>query len=69
MEAAQVSSVILTVIWIMVACFRLPAGMAKILARCDKFSHASNFAGSAFSGGNIVGGLAGNMVGRWFTRG
>ncbi|KAJ9658227.1 Golgi apparatus membrane protein tvp23 [Neophaeococcomyces mojaviensis] len=37
-------------------------------SRCDKFSQASSFAGSAFGSmpGNIAGRLAGNMVGRFF---
>jgi hypothetical protein len=38
-------------------------------SRCDKFSQASNLAGSAFSTGNIAGNIASNMVGRWFSRG
>jgi hypothetical protein len=38
-------------------------------SRSDKFSQASNLAGSAFSTGNIAGSLATNMVSRWFTRG
>lgn len=37
-------------------------------SRCDKFSQASNIAGSAFSGGNLAGNIASNMVGRFFTR-
>jgi hypothetical protein len=35
-------------------------------SRCDKFSQASGWAGSAFSGSGIARGLAGNMVGRFF---
>lgn len=37
-------------------------------SRCDKFSQASSFAGTAFGGmpGNIASRLAGNMVGRFF---
>jgi len=37
-------------------------------SRCDKFSQASSFAGSAFGSmpGNIAGRLAGNMMGRFF---
>lgn len=38
-------------------------------SRCDKFSQASNLAGSAFGGGNLAGSIATNMVGRWFSRG
>jgi hypothetical protein len=37
-------------------------------SRCDKFSQASNLAGSAFSGGNLAGSIASNMVGRFFSR-
>jgi hypothetical protein len=35
-------------------------------SRADKFSQASNLAGSAFSGGNLAGTIATNMVGRFF---
>jgi hypothetical protein len=35
-------------------------------SRCDKFSQASSFAGTAFLGGGIARGLASNMVGRFF---
>lgn len=38
-------------------------------SRCDKFSQASNLAGSAFGTGNLAGNIASNMVGRWFSRG
>lgn len=38
-------------------------------SRCDKFSQASNMAGSAFYGGNLAGSLASNMAGRLFTFG
>jgi hypothetical protein len=37
-------------------------------SKCDKFSQASNFAGSAFSSGNIATSIASNMVGRFFSR-
>ncbi len=37
-------------------------------SRCDKFSQASNLAGSAFSSTNPAGTLASNMVGRFFSR-
>lgn len=37
-------------------------------SRCDKFSQASNIAGSAFSSSNLAGSLASNMVGRFFAR-
>ncbi|KAF4124048.1 Eukaryotic protein of unknown function (DUF846) [Geosmithia morbida] len=38
-------------------------------SRCDKFSQASNIAGGAFSGTNLAGSIATNMVSRFFTRG
>lgn len=38
-------------------------------SRCDKFSQASNLAGSALSSGNIAGALASNMASRLFTFG
>ncbi|KAL7628383.1 Golgi apparatus membrane protein tvp23 [Parahypoxylon ruwenzoriense] len=38
-------------------------------SRCDKFSQASNLAGSAFYSGNIASGIASNMIGRLFTFG
>lgn len=38
-------------------------------SRCDKFSQASNLAGSAFGGTNLAGSIVSNMAGRWFSRG
>lgn len=38
-------------------------------SRCDKFSHASNMAGSALYSGGLAGNIASNMVGRLFNRG
>lgn len=38
-------------------------------SRCDKFSQASNLAGSALGTTNLAGTLASNMVGRFFSRG
>ena len=45
-------------LWLPLVVIALVLTVMNTLAfsRCDKFSHASNFAGSAFSGGNIVGG-------------
>ena len=37
-------------------------------SRCDKFSQASNLAGSALGTTNLAGSIASNMAGRWFTR-
>jgi len=38
-------------------------------SRCDKFSQATNLAGSAFSSTNLAGNIASRMVGRFFSRG
>jgi hypothetical protein len=38
-------------------------------SRCDKFSQASNMAGSAFYGGNLAGNIASSMASRLFTFG
>ncbi|VUC20344.1 unnamed protein product [Clonostachys rosea] len=56
--------------WLPLVIIALVLTMMNTLAfsRCDKFSQASNIAGSAFSGGNIAGSIATNMVSRWFTR-
>lgn len=35
-------------------------------SRCDKFSQASNIAGSALSGGNLAGSIATGLAGRFF---
>lgn len=37
-------------------------------SRCDRFSHASNIAGSAFSTTGLAGNIATGMVGRFFSR-
>jgi hypothetical protein len=42
---------------------------ALAFSRCDKFSQASNMAGSALGTTNLAGSIASNMVGRWFSRG
>ncbi|KAL0936497.1 Golgi apparatus membrane protein TVP23 [Colletotrichum truncatum] len=42
---------------------------AMAFSRCDKFSHASNMAGSALYSGGLAGTIATNMVGRFFNRG
>ncbi|CAH0049691.1 unnamed protein product [Clonostachys solani] len=56
--------------WLPLVIIALVLTMMNTLAfsRCDKFSQASNIAGSAFSGGNLAGSIATNMVSRWFTR-
>jgi hypothetical protein len=38
-------------------------------SRCDKFSQASNMAGSAFSGGGLAGNVVTGMLSRLFARG
>ncbi|KAH6636694.1 hypothetical protein F5144DRAFT_568347 [Chaetomium tenue] len=57
-------------IWLPLVAIALVLTITNTLAfsRCDKFSQASNIAGSAFSGGNLAGSIASNMVGRFFTR-
>ncbi|KAH8737332.1 hypothetical protein BGZ61DRAFT_438121 [Ilyonectria robusta] len=56
-------------LWLPLVIIALVLTIMNTLAfsRCDKFSQASNMAGSAF-GGNIATSIASNMVGRWFTR-
>ncbi|KAL2444207.1 Golgi apparatus membrane protein tvp23 [Exophiala dermatitidis] len=57
-------------IWLVTIVIALVLTITNTVAfsRCDKFSQASNFAGSAFLGGGIARGLASNMVGRFFNR-
>ncbi|KXJ89241.1 hypothetical protein Micbo1qcDRAFT_166062 [Microdochium bolleyi] len=57
--------------WLPLVAIALTLTITNSLAfsRCDKFSQASNLAGSAFSGGNIAGALASNMASRLFTFG
>jgi hypothetical protein len=38
-------------------------------SRCDKFSHASNLAGSALYSGGIARNIAGGMLSRFFRSG
>jgi hypothetical protein len=38
-------------------------------SRCDKFSQASNLAGSALSGGGLAGNVVTGMLSRLFARG
>ncbi|KAH8175766.1 golgi apparatus membrane protein TVP23 [Sarocladium implicatum] len=58
-------------LWLPLVVIALVLTVMNTLAfsRCDKFSQASNLAGSAFSSGNLAGNIASNMVGRWFSRG
>ncbi|KAL2134334.1 hypothetical protein VTI74DRAFT_463 [Chaetomium olivicolor] len=57
-------------IWLPLVAIALVLTITNTLAfsRCDKFSQASNIAGSAFSGGNLAGSIASNMMGRFFSR-
>ncbi|GAB1311246.1 Golgi apparatus membrane protein tvp23 [Madurella fahalii] len=57
-------------IWLPLVAIALVLTITNSLAfsRCDKFSQASNIAGSAFSSGNLAGNIASNMVGRFFSR-
>ncbi|KAH8884013.1 DUF846-domain-containing protein [Thozetella sp. PMI_491] len=55
-------------IWLPLIAIALALTITNSLAfsRCDKFSQASNIAGSAFSSGNLAGSIATNMMGRFF---
>ncbi|KAL2261146.1 hypothetical protein VTK26DRAFT_4642 [Humicola hyalothermophila] len=57
-------------IWLPLIAIALVLTITNTLAfsRCDKFSQASNLAGSAFSTSNLAGSIASNMVGRFFSR-
>ncbi|KAL2213973.1 Golgi apparatus membrane protein tvp-23 [Sarocladium strictum] len=68
---AVLALVRLQFLWLPLVIIALVLTVMNTLAfsRCDKFSQASNLAGSAFSTGNIAGNIASNMVGRWFSRG
>jgi len=57
--------------WLPLVAIALTLTITNSLAfsRCDKFSQASNLAGSALSSGNIAGALASNMASRLFTFG
>ncbi|KAI1166514.1 hypothetical protein F5B18DRAFT_51739 [Nemania serpens] len=58
-------------IWLPLVAIALVLTITNTLAfsRCDKFSQASNLAGSALYSGNLAGNIASNMVGRLFTFG
>ncbi|KAI0141853.1 Golgi apparatus membrane protein TVP23 [Xylariaceae sp. FL1272] len=57
--------------WLPLVAIALVLTITNTLAfsRCDKFSHASNIAGSALYSSNLAGNIASNMVGRLFTFG
>lgn len=58
-------------LWLPLVIIALVLTIMNTLAfsRCDKFSHASNMAGSALYSGGLAGNIASNMVGRLFNRG
>ncbi|KIW65607.1 golgi apparatus membrane protein TVP23 [Phialophora macrospora] len=55
-------------IWLVTVVIALVLTITNTVAfsRCDKFSQASSFAGSALSGSGLARSLASNMVGRFF---
>ncbi|KAK6855160.1 Golgi apparatus membrane protein [Apiospora arundinis] len=57
-------------IWLPLVAIALVLTVTNTLAfsRCDKFSQASNMAGSALYGGSLAGSIASNMAGRLFGR-
>ncbi|OTA57647.1 DUF846-domain-containing protein [Hypoxylon sp. EC38] len=57
--------------WLPLVAIALVLTITNSLAfsRCDKFSQASNLAGSALYSSGVAGNLASNMVGRFFTFG
>ncbi|KAI0459600.1 hypothetical protein F5B21DRAFT_455391 [Xylaria acuta] len=58
-------------IWLPLVAIALALTITNTLAfsRCDKFSQASNIAGSALYSGNLAGSIASGVVGRLFTFG
>jgi len=58
------------ILWLPLVIIALVLTVMNALAfsRCDKFSQASNIAGSAFSGSNLAGNVVTGMFGRWFSR-
>lgn len=58
------------VIWLPLVAIALALTITNSLAfsRCDKFSQASNLAGSALSGTNLAGNIATGLMGRFFSR-
>ncbi|KAK0754124.1 Golgi apparatus membrane protein tvp-23 [Schizothecium vesticola] len=65
---AVVALLSLKFIWLPLVVIALVLTITNSLAfsRCDKFSQASNLAGSALGSGNLAGSIASNMVGRFF---
>ncbi|KAK1826135.1 hypothetical protein QBC39DRAFT_293690 [Podospora conica] len=65
---AVVALLSLKFIWLPLVVIALVLTITNSLAfsRCDKFSQASNLAGSALGSGGMAGSIASNMVGRFF---
>ncbi|KIH89650.1 golgi family apparatus membrane protein tvp23 [Sporothrix brasiliensis 5110] len=59
-----------SVLWLPLLAIALALTVTNALAfsRCDKFSQASNLAGSAFSSTNLAGSIASGMASRFFGR-
>ncbi|KAI0485217.1 DUF846-domain-containing protein [Xylariaceae sp. FL0804] len=68
---AVLALVRLMFLWLPLVAIALALTITNTVAfsRCDKFSQASNLAGSALYSGNVAGNIASNMVGRLFTFG
>ncbi|KAJ4327090.1 Golgi apparatus membrane protein tvp23 [Fusarium piperis] len=67
---AILALVSLSFMWLPLVIIALVLTIMNTLAfsRCDKFSNASNLAGSAFGTSNLAGSIATNMVSNWFSR-
>ncbi|KFA52476.1 hypothetical protein S40293_05634 [Stachybotrys chartarum IBT 40293] len=67
---AVLALVRLQFLWLPLVIIALVLTVMNTLAfsRCDKFSQASNLAGSAFGSTNLAGSIASNMMGRLFSR-
>ncbi|XXG98820.1 hypothetical protein Hte_005150 [Hypoxylon texense] len=68
---AVLALVSLKFMWLPLVAIAITLTITNSLAfsRCDKFSQASNIAGSALYSSNLAGNLASNMFGRLFTFG
>ncbi|GAO16102.1 hypothetical protein UVI_02039970 [Ustilaginoidea virens] len=68
---AVLAIVRLEFLWLPLVVIALVLTIMNTLAfsRCDKFSQASNLAGSALGSTNLAGSIATNLAGRWFSRG
>ncbi|CAJ2512836.1 Uu.00g009550.m01.CDS01 [Anthostomella pinea] len=68
---AVLAVVRLKLMWLPLVVIAITLTITNSLAfsRCDKFSQASNIAGSALYSGGLAGNIASNMMGRLFTFG